>query len=292
MYARANVLPRAHDPWLLGWHFEKEVSWNRMDLHWWFHPALAPELAVGALNATDFLHSKYKTVAALNAAWACQTPVVSWSVEQLRMCLHPNSGTPHPAAHTAAHSSNDPCYPARAGGAGGGGGNVAIAQDSEAFLVQRFAKQYFEVVTHAIRRYDPNHLLLGMRGGCFGTTALLVLFASYVDVYDLHAYSDVDDNGHLLSLYEQVHNITGLPILHGEYSYTAMDSGVPNLRGARSCGGGVAPAYAPQVDCAPGHPFTLQRDRAASTWFCCACVAYGVVCRGAHDTNETCAAVT
>jgi hypothetical protein len=31
-YARANVLPRAKDPWLLGWHFEKEVSWKKMDM--------------------------------------------------------------------------------------------------------------------------------------------------------------------------------------------------------------------------------------------------------------------
>lgn len=54
--------------------------------------------------------------------------------------------------------------------------------------------------------------------------------------------------------YELVHNITGLPLLHGEFSYTAIDSGVPNLRGARSC------PHPPH--CQPNHPFTLQRDRA------------------------------
>ena len=61
-YARANVLPRAEDPWLLGWHFEKEVSWSKMDLRWWFHPALAPELAAGAANATQFLKGRWAPV--------------------------------------------------------------------------------------------------------------------------------------------------------------------------------------------------------------------------------------
>ena len=59
----------------------------------------------------------------------------------------------------------------------------------------------------------------------------------------------------LLEEYETVHNQTGLPIIHGEFSYTAMDSGVPNLRGARSC---PTPPH-----CIPNHPFVLQRDRAA-----------------------------
>lgn len=45
-YAAANVPSRALDPWLLGWHFEKEVSWKKMDLRFWFSPTLAPELKV------------------------------------------------------------------------------------------------------------------------------------------------------------------------------------------------------------------------------------------------------
>jgi hypothetical protein len=33
---------------------------------------------------------------------------------------------------------------------------------------------------------------------------MLKLFASYVDVYDLHHYGDVVDDGKLLAMYEQV----------------------------------------------------------------------------------------
>jgi hypothetical protein len=137
-----------------------------------------------------------------------------------------------------------------------------LTADSEDFLVQFFAKRYFDVVTKAIRRYDSNHLLLGMRGGCFGSTALLTLFSDYVDVYDLHHYGDAEDHGELLRMYEQVHNITGLPILHGEFSYTAIDSNVPNFKGARSCGQ-QHPADG-QTNCRPHQPYVLQRDRAAA----------------------------
>ena len=74
-----------------------------------------------------------------------------------------------------------------------------------------------------------------------------------------HRYPDVEDGGELLRMYEEVHSVTGLPILHGEYSYTAVDSGVPNLLGARSIGQCSGPCKLK-----PGHPYLLQRDRAAA----------------------------
>ena len=49
------------------------------------------------------------------------------------------------------------------------------------------------------------------------------------------------------------------PIIHGEFAYTAIDSGVPNLRGARSC-----PDPSNPSGCRPGRPYTLQTQRAAA----------------------------
>ena len=95
------------------------------------------------------------------------------------------------------------------------------------------AQRNAAVRAQTIRRYDSNHLLFGMRGGCFGFLPLLKLFAQYVDVYDLHKYNDQLGQRSLLEEYALVHNTTGLPIIHGEFSYTAIDSGLPNLRGAR-----------------------------------------------------------
>lgn len=70
----------------------------------------------------------------------------------------------------------------------------------------------------------------------------------------VHKYNDNLGVEGLLREYETVHNITGLPILHGEFSFTAIDSGVPNLKGARSC---PNPPH-----CQPNHPFVLQKERA------------------------------
>jgi hypothetical protein len=188
---------------------------------------------------------RYTSIDALNRAWNCSA--TAFTASDITACINP------------------PGYVADCGSEWNVGPPgllmAAMTADSQRFLVERFARRYFEVVTGAIRRYDRNHLLLGMRGGCFGSVALLTLFSSYVDVYDLHHYGDVDDDGELLQMYAQVHNVTGLPILHGEYSYTAVDSGVPNLRGARSCGANDAGG---QVGCRPGQPYVLQRDRAAA----------------------------
>ena len=172
-YAAANVPSRAEDPSLLGWHFEKEVSWSKMDLRFWFSPTLAPELKAGVANATAFLHEAYNgSVAALNAAWNCRMAAITPAA--ITSCINP----PGYVADCGQHWNVGPP----------GLRMEKVTADSETFLVTRFAKRYFDVVTKAIRKYDPNHLLLGMRGGCFGSTALLTLFASYVDVYDFHGY--------------------------------------------------------------------------------------------------------
>ena len=246
------MLPRATDPWLLGWHFEKEVQWPKMDLRWWFAPPLAPELATGAANASAFLAAHYRhSPGALSAAWNCSRPLTSFAPTALSACLNP----PHFVADCSDAMVEGPP----------GLNMSAVTRDSRDFLVQHFARRYFDVVTRAIRRYDLNHLLLGMRGGVYslhtgyGASELLALFASYVDVYDLHSYADVDDGGELLAQYADVHNKSGLPILHGEFAYTALDSNVPNLKGARSCS-----TDAGQARCKPGRPYVLQRERAAA----------------------------
>ena len=77
-------------------------------------------------------------------------------------------------------------------------------------------------------------------------------------------------------LFVVVMQATNLPILHGEFSFTALDSGLPNLKGARHCntasgrgdpyvvGQNVSWRDWRQTGCKPGQPFTLQRERAAA----------------------------
>lgn len=67
-----------------------------------------------------------------------------------------------------------------------------------------------------------------------------------------HAYVLAHVCAHVLCY--MLHNVY---VRHGEYSYTAIDSGVPNLLGARSIGQCSGP-------CKTGHPYVLQRGRAAA----------------------------
>lgn len=168
-YARTNVAPRAGDPALLGWHFDKEVSWKKMDLRYWLNPTLYPPGSAGRANATSFVAERFGgDISALNDAWNCSLS----SFSQLSACLNP------PGFVGACPRPPDWPQPPPPGVE-----MAQVARDSEAFLLV-FARRYFEVVTSAIRRYDRNHLLLGMRGGCFGSTSMLTLFSSFVDVYD------------------------------------------------------------------------------------------------------------
>ena len=49
-------------------------------------------------------------------------------------------------------------------------------------------------------------------------------------VIDFHDYSDLPD----VAFMERAHIATGRPIVNGEFSFTAVDSNMPNTRGARA----------------------------------------------------------
>jgi hypothetical protein len=101
----------------------------------------------------------------------------------------------------------------------------AFKADAEAFLEQ-VATRYFEVCGKAIKSADPNHLFLGAR---FAGRVPDVVYraARGVDVVSINIY--VFDPRPLV---RQVAEITGRPILIGEFAFRAEDAGLPNTRGA------------------------------------------------------------
>jgi len=117
----------------------------------------------------------------------------------------------------------------------------AYTADSNDFL-SLVAIQYFSVAHDAIRKYDSNHLILGVRG-IYLPPNILAQVVKYFDVIDIHDYSDSPNMGHLEAVYAQ----TGVPIYIGEFSFTAADSQLENTLGARS-----------------NNPYTTQTERAAS----------------------------
>lgn len=109
----------------------------------------------------------------------------------------------------------------------------------KSIFLKKVARQYFMVCRDAIRKYDPNHLILGCRFAGYAPNEVLSAMGEFVDVVSYNNYSPVPPIDQLDEIYE----ITKKPIMITEFSFKAMDSGLPNTRGA-------------------GAPVATQKDRA------------------------------
>lgn len=121
------------------------------------------------------------------------------------------------------------------------------------------ADRYFEVTTRAIRRHDPNHLILGCRfAGIDGASSEVWKAAGrYVDCLTFNCYPTVDlehhvvtYNGHRIEeLFGERYAWSGKPMFVTEWGFSAYDSGLPCTHGS-------------------GQRFKTQRERAVATELC------------------------
>ncbi len=112
-------------------------------------------------------------------------------------------------------------------------------QTDQAAWQEVVAKRYFEVCKKAILKADPNHLILGCRFAGQAPAPVLRGLSGEVDVVSFNNYGQTAPAGTL----RDIHRLTGRPIMLTEFSFKAMDSGLPNTRGA-------------------GRPVATQKDRA------------------------------
>ena len=101
------------------------------------------------------------------------------------------------------------------------------AEDKSEFL-GLVAAEYARVATEAIRRADPNHLVLGCRFAVYPGDAAIQAVGRYFDVISYHSYNYLPPVDRL----DRITRLTGKPVLLSEFSFKAMDSGLPNTRGA------------------------------------------------------------
>jgi len=90
------------------------------------------------------------------------------------------------------------------------------------------AKEYGRVTHDAIRKYDPNHMILGCRFAGYPGDSAIVAVGEYFDVISFHSYNPTAPVDRL----EQITKLTGKPTMITEFSFKAMDSGLPNIKGA------------------------------------------------------------
>jgi hypothetical protein len=101
------------------------------------------------------------------------------------------------------------------------------AEDKSEFLGLA-AAEYARVASEAIRGTDPNHLVLGCRFALYPADAAIRAVGRYFDAISYHSYNPVPPVDRL----ELITRLTGKPVLLSEFSFKAMDSGLPNTKGA------------------------------------------------------------
>ncbi|HIE27146.1 TPA: hypothetical protein EYP66_07660 [Candidatus Poribacteria bacterium] len=101
-------------------------------------------------------------------------------------------------------------------------------------FLKAVAEQYFRVCHDAVRKSDPNHLILGCRFAGYAPTEVVEAMAPYVDVISYNHYGPLPIVAACLraAKLQRIYAIAQKPILITEFSFKAMDSGLPNTRGA------------------------------------------------------------
>ncbi len=117
-------------------------------------------------------------------------------------------------------------------------GRAPTDQDRNTFA-GLVASEYARITTQAIHRHDPQHLVLGCRFANYPGDDVIRAAGEYFDVISLHSYAPSAPQERL----RQIARLTGKPAMVTEFSFKAMDSGLPNIKGA-------------------GKPVATQSDRA------------------------------
>ncbi len=202
--AREWCAPQKDDPALLGYFLDNELTWfGPIGREWglfceaWKKPAEDPAKQAWI----QFLQERLESPADMEEHWRIR--VGSW--QEL-------------ADHTDARPPLTP-----------------RARELTTEWLREVARAYFEPLVSAIRRHDPNHLILGVR---FANEIpdILEVVGEYCDVVSVNFYPRIEPGGQIhpreRELLEEWHRKAGKPLLISEWSFPAFDSGLPSTIGA------------------------------------------------------------
>lgn len=203
--ARQRCLPAQDDPWLIGYFFDNELEWYGKSGQPW---GLADDAFKKPAEHTakralvDFLRRRYRGgIAAFNRAWETDL-----------------------AGFDALLAMQEPLAE-----------KVEAARSDKQAFVRLIAERYFSACAAAIREADSNHLLLGCR---FAGQApdIWDLAGKYCDVVSVNCYRQADlDRGIIVDFERDLrewHAAARRPLMITEWSFPALDSGLPCQHGA------------------------------------------------------------
>ena len=202
--AREKCAPNRDDPWLLGYFIDNELEWHGKsytDWGLWEEAFKKPPEHTAKQGLMDFLKERYPSVEDFNEAWETKFQ----SFQELAEELSP-PGLPDDVELERSASE--------------------VRQD----FVRLVTDKYFQITTNAIRKYDPNHIILGTR---FADTCPDVwdIAGKYCDIVSVNTYRRLDlDTGVIEGYAEDLdrwYSQAGKPLMITEWSFCALDSGLP-----------------------------------------------------------------
>jgi len=203
--ARRECAPHRQDPWLLGYFLDNELEWFGKEGRPWSltdEVFKKPPSSHGKRALIAFLEKRYPTVEQLNEAWgtkAASYEAIAQATEPLRH--HTERGL----------------------------------KDKLDFLAL-IAERYFSITTAAIRRHDPNHMVLGCRFAGWVPPGVARVAGKYCDIFSINCYRRVDiETGEVRGFERDLatwHAESGRPLMITEWSFPALDSGLPCKHGA------------------------------------------------------------
>ncbi len=204
------------NPWLFGYFLDNELAWwGRGGLETGLFDAVMSKPADHSAKQAliRFLRRRYEDdVARVSTAWGVQLD----SFDDL-------------AKRQALSGDNQ----------------ETVTADKQAFLAL-IAERYFATITAAIRRVDPDHMILGSRfAGGHCSEVVWQAAARHCDILTFNYYGNVDldrrlalDHQHdcngepLGTPFDEFYRMGGRPMMVTEWSFPAIDSGLPCTRGA------------------------------------------------------------
>ena len=215
--AEITCRPCVGDPWLFGYFLDNELAWwGRGDHETGLFDAVMKKSAghTAKVALRDFLAERHQNdVGNLNEAWGCD--LASFDEILRRGKLE--------------------------------GSRTETVRAGKAAFLALVADRYFSCTTGAIHAIDPDHLILGCRfAGGRATEDVWAAAVKYCDVLSLNYYGNVDldrelalDDNHScqgkpleVEFAEIAQMARGKPLLVTEWSFIALDSGLPCTNGA------------------------------------------------------------
>ena len=203
--AREQCAAHRDDPWLFGYFLDNELEWYGKTYTDWglFDEAMKkPPEHTAKQAAIGLLRERYGAIGALNEAWGTQ--VESWeAMGQLEAIT---------------------------------GEKLEQVRLDKIEFVRLVAEKYFATTTAAIRQHDPNHMVIGCRFAGRAPAGIWDIAGKHCDIVTFNYYGRVDLDSQeapgLAELFTDYHEQARKPLMITEWSFPALDSGLPCKHGA------------------------------------------------------------